>query len=717
MTQHYIMSMDAGGTMTDTFFVDQTGLFVVGKAQTTPDDESRGFAKSVHDALAQWNEEPDRVFPKVTTGIYSGTLMLNRLLERKGRRLGVIVTAGMEDYFQLERGIQTYLGYSYQDRLKVGTHRHNLPLVPRDRIRGVRGRIDLFGTEAIPLYEHEVESAVRALLDKDIEGIVVNLLFSYVSSAHEQAVKAIAERVMEEKTRHVPLYLSSELYPVMQDFARLNTVTIEAYAAEPSRGQFQKIANCAEGFGGKFELRVMASHGGTISTEAKELARTLVSGPIGGMVGGRYIGKQIGIGNIVCTDIGGTSFDLGLITDSEFSHKHQPDMARFVLKLPLVEIDSVGAGTGSYVRLDPISKRIEIGPDSAGSRIGMCYVQGGVDTPTLSDCNLVLGNLNPYNFLGGEVVLDKERSLTSIKERIADPLGLDPYQAAEGVLELFENHLQNEVYARVFGKGYSPEDYTLLSYGGGGPMHVAGYTKGLNFAEVLVPAWAAGFSAFGCACADFEYRVDRTLNVPIASPDLAQDAFAAGFGMASGAVSASWKELRGRVANEFAKSGIEASAIDYRHCLRVQYVGQLNDVEIDLPFDAINSTDEVREIIRRFEEAYSKQFSRAARSPELGYLITNSLVRGIVGVMKPTLPNVPMAGPVPDDSALKATRPVYRGGKWHEARIFDLDKLRPGNVIVGPAVIEADSTTFVVPPACETRLDQHLIFHLRHLDA
>ena len=152
-------------------------------------------------------------------------------------------------------------------------------------------------------------------------------------------------------------------------------------------------------------------------------------------------------------------------------------MARFVLKLPLIEIDSVGAGTGSYVRLDPISKRIEFGPDSAGSRIGMCYVEGGVDTPTLSDCNIILGNLNPFNFLGGEVVLDKDRAYAAIKERIADPLGLDPYDAAEGVLNLFENHLRNEVYARVFGKGYSPEDYTLFSYGGGGPMHVAGYTR------------------------------------------------------------------------------------------------------------------------------------------------------------------------------------------------------------------------------------------------
>ena len=240
----------------------------------------------------------------------------------------------------------------------------------------------------------------------------------------------------------------------------------------------------------------------------------------------------------------------------------------------------------------------------------MCYVEGGVDTPTLSDCNIILGNLNPFNFLGGEVVLDKDRAHAAIKERIADPLGLDPYDAAEGVLNLFENHLRNEVYARVFGKGYSPEDYTLFSYGGGGPMHVAGYTEGINFADVLIPAWAAGFSAFGCACADFEYRLDRTLNVPTADPDLAPAGFKAGLPSFQAPSMRAGESLRARVAAEFGKSQVPEDGIEYRHCLRVQYVGQLNDVEIDLPFSAVATADDVRTIISKFEDAYSKQFSR-----------------------------------------------------------------------------------------------------------
>jgi acetone carboxylase beta subunit len=712
MEKSYIMSMDAGGTMTDTFFVDKSGRFVVGKAQTTPQDESVGFAQSCVDALKQWDTKPEDIFPQVQTGIYSGTSMLNRLLERKGQRLGVIVTAGQEDYFRLERGIQTYLGYSYQDRLKVVTHRHNEPLVPRSRMKGVRGRIDVFGSEVIPLYDTEVREAARQLIDDEVQGIVVSLLFSYANPSHEQRVKALCDDEMKKAGVKIPVYLSSDLYPVTQDFARLNTVTVEAYAAEPSRGQFRKIADRTRDYGGNFELRVMASHGGTISTEAKELARTLISGPIGGMVGARYVAEQLGVKNVVCSDIGGTSFDLGLITNGEFTIKSQPDMARFMLKLPLVDIDSVGAGTGSYVRVNPVSNRIEIGPDSAGSRVGLCNPVGGVETVTLSDCNVLLGYLNPNNFLGGEVILDPQRSLDGIKKQIADPLGLDPYAAAEGVLSLFEDHLRNEVYARIFGKGYAPEDYQLYSYGGGGPLHVAGYTKGLNFAEVIIPAWAAGFSAFGCACADFEYRVDRTVNVAVQSPDLNPAGFTASFDGYAAAVNTAWATLEERVVEEFAKSGVGRDRIEFGHYARVQYVGQLNDVEVKVPFERIKSEADVRRIIDGFEEAYAKLYSRAATSPELGYLTTTAVLKGVVPVEKPRLPTDPLGAAKPSKDALKGTRKIYRGGQWHEAKIYHMERLQPGNRFDGISVIESPSTTLVIPTGFEAYLDEHLLFHL-----
>src|ERR687891_886360 len=198
-----VLAIDAGGTMTDTFIVDRSGEFVVGKAQTTPEDESVGFMSSTQDALGHWELDPDAALPLMVSGIYSGTAMLNRLLERKGRRVGLIVTAGMEDALRLERGIQTYLGYPYSDRLHVATHHHNEPLVPRELVKGVRGRVDLFGDEAIPLYETEAWAAVKELSEAGVEGIVVNLLYSYSNASHEERVRAIAAEVAPD----VPIFL------------------------------------------------------------------------------------------------------------------------------------------------------------------------------------------------------------------------------------------------------------------------------------------------------------------------------------------------------------------------------------------------------------------------------------------------------------------------------------------------------------------------------
>ena len=262
----------------------------------------------------------------------------------------------------------------------------------------------------------------------------------------------------------VPVFLSSELYPQRRDLPRLNSTLIEAYAAEPSRGTLKAVRDQTKEAGAGFELRVMASHGGTISIEARELARTLASGPIGG-VGGQGIAERLGIPNALCTDIGGTSFDIALITDGRFEITPTPDIARFMLNMPLVRIDSIGAGTGSFVRVNPNSGRPELGPDSAGARIGVCWPEGGLETISVTDLNLVLGRVNPDYFLGGDVKLDPERARAEVGRQLAEPLGLEVDDAAAGVVELFEQTLKNEAVGRILGKGYSPADYALLCYG------------------------------------------------------------------------------------------------------------------------------------------------------------------------------------------------------------------------------------------------------------
>ncbi|MGZ5311638.1 MAG: hydantoinase/oxoprolinase family protein [Solirubrobacterales bacterium] len=709
-----VLAIDAGGTMTDTFIVDQAGEFVVGKAQTTPADESAGFMASAVDALEQWGSSPEEAFPGIASGIFSGTAMLNRLLSRQGLEIGAIVSAGQEDYLRIERGIQTYLGYSYSDRLHLATHHHNPPLVPRERVRGVRGRIDVFGEEILPLREADVREAAAALLDAGVEGIVVSLLFSYRNAEHELRVGEILEEVKagHGANGNVPVFLSSELYPMRRDLPRLNSTLIEAYAAEPSRETLRAVRERTKERDAGFELRVMASHGGTISIEAKELARTLVSGPIGGVVGGRALAERLELSNVLCTDIGGTSFDIALLTDGRSEITQTPDIARFVLAMPLIKIDSIGAGTGSFVRVNPNSNRPELGPDSAGSRIGVCWPEGELDTVSVTDLNLVLGRINPDYFLGGDIQLDAEKAQAEVERQVAMPLGLSVEDAAAGVVSLFEQTLRNEAVGRILGKGYSPADYSLLCYGGGGPLHVAGYTEGVPYRDVLVPAWAAGFSAYGCACAPFEYRYDQTIDMPIGAGGAEVDEMEkAGIGVM---VTGAWLGLQEKVAEEFAKSGVAREAIEFGHAVRMQYYGQLNDIEIVSPRMELEEGAHVDELIAAFEEAYGKVYARSARSPELGYLITHAIVTGSVPVETPSLPDEePTEGAPPQ----KDRRPAHWGEGFAETAIHELSEVRAGHVVEGPAIVESVATTLAIPPGRSARLDRHLIFHLTGTEA
>lgn len=705
-----ILAIDAGGTMTDTFIIDDKGDFVVGKAQSTPEDESIGLLNSARDALSYWETTVTDEFPNLLAGVYSGTAMLNRLVSRKGRRVGLIVNKGLEDFHRMGRSIQSYLGYSYSDRLHLNTHRYEPPIVPRSLTRGVTERVDLFGNVVIPLYEHEVEPAVQELLDQGVEAIVISLLQSYKYPEHERRIRDIANEVVKQTGKQIPVFASVDYYPVRKETHRTNTTIIEAYAADPSRETLQKINQRIKENGAAFDLRVMASHGGTISTQANELARTLVSGPIGGVVGARYLGEYLGIPNIACSDIGGTSFDVALITQGDLSINSSPDMARLVLSLPLVAMDTIGAGAGSFVRIDPNFKSITLGPDSAGSRVGVCYEEGGIDTVTVSDCHVVLGLINPNNFLGGEIQLKPERAYEAIKTQVADPLGLSVEEAAYGVIDLLESQLRNYLESMILGKGYSPSQYVCFSYGGGGPLHTAGYIKGLGFEDVLVPAWAAGFSAFGCGAADFEYRYDKTLDINVNDVAMEEEKLQAGDDL-----QVAWNELVEKVAVEFEKNGIKRKEVDFRLYFRMQYQGQLNDLEIEAPIKSFRETEDWDSLVHAFEETYTRVYAKAATSPELGYSVTGAIVRGIVDVAKPRIPEEPLAGETPPQEAYMGKRSVYWDGQYKEADIWEMEKLQPGNRIEAFAILESPATTFVIPPGFTTYLDRHRIFHLKEI--
>ncbi len=372
----------------------------------------------------------------------------------------------------------------------------------------------------------------------------------------------------------------------------------------------------------------------------------------------------------------------------------------------MIQVDSIGAGTGSFVRINPNSNRPELGPDSAGSRIGVCWPEGELETPSVSDLNLVLGRLNPDYFLGGDVKLDAERARAAIDEQLAQPLGLSVEHAAAGILELFDETLQYEASGQVLGKGYSPVDYALFCYGGGGPLHVAGYTNKITYRDVLVPAWAAGFSAFGCACADLEYRSDLTIDLPIL-PGAGDDAKAVGGGRHPAGVGCAQGPGGGRVRE-------------------IGGARERRRVSVLRPYAVLRAAQRHRDLLARPAARRRRRHRRADRCVRgrvreglraLGEVARTRLPRHLRdrhGRRRGREAGAPERGARPGQSPSGARASAPCGGATIgcTTTIYEQSDLRAGNVVRGPAIVESPADTLAVPPGRRARLDEHRIFHI-----
>jgi len=706
-----IIACDAGGTMTDMIVVDEEGNFSVGKAATTPQDQSLGFWESVGDAFEYWGvdfeKEARRIFPRVEAVVYSGTVMLNVLLTGTGRKVGIITQSGDEDILLHERARQSYAGYAYQDVLHHVTHEHTKPLVPQRLVKGITGRIDSFGEEAIPLYEHEARKAVEELLDEGVEAIAVCLWYCYLNPSHELRVGEIAKEVNEEKGQQVPVYLSHQLAPIMREQARLNSTLLHAYAAEPGREQLFTIEKRLNDSGYKYPLQIVLSHGGLSNIRYPRLHEACFSGPLGGLLGARYLAQALGMGNWVCSDMGGTSFDAGLIMAGEPIMQREVVFARRFFNIPTLLMDSIGAGTGQYVSIDPLSNRTKIGPESAGAEPGPVSYNMGNEVPTVMDCCLILGILDPDNYLGGKKKLHTDMALEAIKDKCAGPLGVDPYYFAEGVYRLINSSMKEHIRSVLLARGFSPADYCLLGYGGAGPMHLAGYTEGLPFKGVATVPWAAAFSSFGCAAVDICHRYQKSTAVIV--PYQAPDEFKMMMGQF---LNMAWEELEAQARADLQGEGLSWEEAQVRSLAYVRYGDQMEDIEVPSPVRRIETPQDMDRLIADFEDLYSKIYAGVAKYPAAGYQILEVGLMASIPKVKPKLAKRPLEDDKPPKAAIMGERPVYTNGQWQKAILYDMDELRPGNEVDGLCVIEAPATTFFVPPGRHVRMDEWSVLWL-----
>ncbi|MFP6625804.1 MAG: hydantoinase/oxoprolinase family protein, partial [Deltaproteobacteria bacterium] len=559
----------------------------------------------------------------------------------------------------------------------------------------------------IPMYEHEVVQGVRELLvDEEVESIAIIFLQSFNNPQHEQRAAEIAREVMKEVGREVVLELSSQVAPTMREISRANATVVQAYASDPARKQLYRIEEELTKVGYKHSLKTVLGYGGITNIRYPRLFEAAMSGPVGGLMGAKYLASVMGEENIVCSDVGGTSFDAGTITAGVLPINREPGFQDMYVNVPMLGITSIGAGTGTYIRLDPQTMRIKLGPDSAGGTPGPTFIEAGNTTPTINDANLLLGILNENNYLGGKVAVNKEVSYQYFKEKIADPLGLDVYVAAETCLELL-NVIMREHLVRSLMVGHDIREYVLLGYGGAGPLHLLGYAGDHPWKAVVTVPHAGAFSAWGGACMDYSHRRHKSVAALI-TPDLDDETKVA----CMKPVSDGWQALEDELMAELQGEGFTPEQIEISQVVYMKYYGQLDDVEVESPLPRIESKDDLDVLIKAYEDLYTRMFTLAAK-PDVGaYHITEVCVVAKVATVKPKLRKHKLSGKKPDKEASKGKRPVFRQGKWHDADIWRMESLKPGNEIDGLAVIEASNTTLFVPSEWHVRIDEHEIYWL-----
>jgi N-methylhydantoinase A/oxoprolinase/acetone carboxylase beta subunit len=712
----YLVACDAGGTMTDVIIVDEEGRSVIGKAPTSPHDESIGYMESLEEALEYMGIDPKREgreFGKLMeTSIYTGTSMLNTVINMSGYKTGLLTTRGFEDIIAQGRGSQTFIDAQWTEITHMQYRKHRIPLVPRKQARGATERIDMFGQVVIPLYEHEVEQGIRELLvDEEVEAIAIVFLQSFNNPQHENRAAEIARRVMEQVGREVPLELSSQVAPTMREVSRANATVVQAYASNAARKQLFRIEEELVKIGYPHSLKTVLGYGGITNIRYPRLFEAAMSGPVGGLMGAKYLSSVIGEENIVCSDVGGTSFDAGAITAGVLPIDREPGFQDMYVNVPMLGITSIGAGTGTYLRLDPQTMRLKLGPDSAGGTPGPTFMEAGNTIPTINDVNLLLGILNEDNYLGGKVKVNKQVSYDLFKEKIADPLGLDVYEAAETCLELI-NVLMREHLVRSLMVGHDLREYVLLGYGGGGPMHLMGYAGDHPWKAVITVPHAGGFSAWGGACMDYSHRRHKSVQA-LLTPDLDAETRL----QHVQPVAQAWRALEEELLSELQGEGFSRDQITLHQVAYIRYFGNLEDVEVESPVATLDSQADLDALLASFEDLYTKMFTLAAK-PDVGtYMITEVCAVARVSTVKPKLRKHELSGKRPDAEASKGTRPVFQRGKWTDADIWRMESLKPGNQIDGLAVVEASNTTLFVPPEWRVRIDEYDIYWLERKDA
>jgi N-methylhydantoinase A len=689
-----IVGIDTGGTFTDIVVLHPNGEVSINKSPTTPKDFAQGVIDAVDVAAKSLGTERTAFLDNTAMFKHGTTVATNALIVRRGAKVGLITTRGFEDTIYVMRAVGRVDGLDEMEIKHVTKVTKPTPLVAHQSIRGVYERIDYKGAVVVPLDEAGVREAVRALVDEQkVEAIAVCLLFSWMNANHEKRVAELIHEIYPD--RDLPVTLSHELAPQMGEYARSNTAIVNSFLWTTIDRYVSGLNRKLKSLGLRNDIMVMQANGGIVRPSQMTGIGTMNSGPAGGMIATAFVAKTLGHPNVITGDMGGTSFDVGLLSNYQCMHAREPIAERFRLLQPMIDVESIGAGGGTIARVDPVTGRLLVGPDSAGADPGpVCYGMGGTQV-TVTDANVVLGYIDPDYFLGGRRKLDKKAAEDAIEREIARPLRLSIIEAAAGIYDVINSKMSDLIRRQVVRAGHVPEEFVIYAFGGAGPVHAAAYGAELGIGRVYVFPISPVFSAFGVAASEVVHTkmVTRHLPAPIDMDALNEEL----------------QKIEANLTEMMSEEGFSADRVTSRRQLYMRYGRQVNEVPVQVPGGML-STQNRKAIEEAFNRKYEQMYGAGAGHAEAGIEVISIAVDAIGATAKPTLRKYPIAGP-DASGARKGTRRAYFSAKspgYRDAAIYDYTKLQAGSVIHGPAIIETPFTTVVVPEMHRADVDEYL---------
>ena len=689
-----IVGIDTGGTFTDVIVVDHEGTVTSAKSPSTPKNFSEGIINGLREAAKGLNINEEELISNCEIINHGMTVATNALINRKGATTGLITTKGFEDIIFIMKARGKCLGLpeieiKHQTRCKKPE-----PIVPKQFVKGVTERIDCFGNVIVPLNVDEVKAAAKHLVENcGVDSLAVCLLWSLTNPCNEKEIQSI----IAEMYPNIDVSISSDIVPLVGEYERAVTTVFNAYLKPETKSYLKKL----EDYFLKKKLRtsilIMQSHGG-ISTIRKAMDTpvfTIGSGPTGGVISSLIWGKELGYGNIVTTDVGGTSFDVSLIVNNEPIRTEEAVLNQYRLRLQMVNVISIGAGGGSVGWIDPAMNTLKVGPQSMGADPGpACYDRGGTEA-TLVDSDLILGYLNTEYFLGGRMKLNKDNSMRAIK-KLAGKLGMDAVETARGMRKIACSSMADLIQNQIMFKGYDPQKFVIFLFGGGGPEFGAEYSKFSGAKESIMLYKASTFSAFGIGGSDVIYTKATTeLHHMPTNPEKVNNVFS---------------RLENSILNELKEDGFKVNDVFVFREASLRYGRQVNYVNIPVKGGELDSKD-MDQLMVDFEIRYEAIYGKGSGHRSSGIELVNFRIYATMKTVKPVLMKYERSNTSPKE-AFAGKRKVFFEDRFIEADIYRWEKLRPGNKIEGPAIIEAQFTTGAMPQNAMATVDDYLNIHL-----